>query len=113
VIFPLLLYLSHHKSTCLKFFCRNQRQHHSYIFFQLNPFDLENDKGGEFVIDSPINTLVKLLPNNTNQELAPQLHIQPKEGLLISFPSWLMHGTLEYTSTEVPRISISWNINIK
>ena len=75
--------------------------------------DLENDKGGEFVIDSPINTLVKLLPNNTNQELAPQLHIQPKEGLLISFPSWLMHGTLEYTSTEVPRISISWNINIK
>lgn len=71
------------------------------------------DKGGEFVIQSPIDTLSKLLPESDNELLAPQIHIEPQEGLFISFPSWLKHGSLQYNDTKKKRISISWNIDFK
>ena len=39
------------------------------------------------------------------------LSLQPEEGTLIIFPSWLQHGTLRNISNE-ERISLSFNINI-
>jgi len=74
---------------------------------------LEQNKGGEFVLQSPIDTLAKLLPESENELLAPQVHIEPQEGMIISFPSWLKHGSLQYNSVKKPRISISWNINFQ
>ncbi len=71
------------------------------------------DKGGEFIIQSPIDTLAKLLPESENELLAPQIGIEPQEGLFISFPSWLKHGSSQYDCTEKKRISISWNIEFK
>jgi uncharacterized protein (TIGR02466 family) len=71
------------------------------------------DKGGEFVIQSPIDTLAKLLPESDNDLLAPQIHIEPQEGLFVSFPSWVKHGSLQYRDTEKKRISISWNVDFK
>lgn len=74
---------------------------------------IEENAGGEFVIQSPIDTLSKLLPKNTNDLLASQIHIEPTEGLILSFPCWLKHGTLQYKSNTKQRISISWNIIFK
>ena len=62
-------------------------------------------------MESPIDTLAKLLPESDNELLAPQIHIEPQEGMMISFPSWLKHGSLQYNSTDKKRISISWNVN--
>ena len=62
-------------------------------------------------MESPIDTLAKLLPESDNELLAPQIHIEPQEGMMVSFPAWLKHGSLQYKSTEKKRISISWNIN--
>ena len=73
--------------------------------------NLEN--GGEFIMQSPIDTLAKLLPESENDLLAPQIDVQPKEGLIISFPSWLKHGSLQYNDTEKKRISISWNVDFQ
>lgn len=75
--------------------------------------DEDDNVGGEFVIQSPIDILCKLLPVHKNELLAPQIDIQPQEGLMISFPSWLKHGSLQYNSKKKKRISISWNINFK
>tara|TARA_Y100000389_G_scaffold98600_1_gene95265 strand:- start:1391 stop:1987 length:597 start_codon:yes stop_codon:yes gene_type:complete len=72
---------------------------------------IDKDKGGEFVMESPIDVLAKLLPESENELLAPQIHIEPQEGMMISFPSWLKHGSLQYKSADKKRISISWNIN--
>jgi len=72
---------------------------------------IDKNKGGEFVIQSPIDVLAKLLPESENELLAPQIHIEPQEGMMVSFPAWLKHGSLQYKSTEKKRISISWNIN--
>jgi uncharacterized protein (TIGR02466 family) len=74
---------------------------------------IEPNKGGEFIIQSPIDTLAKLLPESENDLLSPQIHIEPEEGMIISFPSWLKHGSLQYNSKKKKRISISWNINFK
>ena len=71
---------------------------------------IDPNKGGEFVIQSPIDTLAKLLPESDNNLLSPQIHIEPEEGMMLSFPSWLKHGSLQYNSKKKKRISISWNI---
>jgi|11_taG_2_1085331.scaffolds.fasta_scaffold13073_5 uncharacterized protein (TIGR02466 family) len=68
----------------------------------------EQNKGGEFFIDSPIDTLSKLLP--TNNSNPSKISIPPQEGLLISFPSFIKHGSFIYNSNKKKRISISWNI---
>jgi len=69
------------------------------------------ESGGEFVMQSPIDTLAKLLPESKNGLLAPQVQVKPKEGLMVSFPSWLKHGSYQYTDKKIKRISISWNID--
>ena len=74
---------------------------------------IEPNKGGEFLLQSPIDTLVKILPESDNDLLSPQIHIEPEEGLLLSFPSWIKHGSLQYNSKKKKRISISWNVNFQ
>jgi hypothetical protein len=64
-------------------------------------------------MQSPIDILSKLLPESDNELLAPQIHLEPQEGLIVSFPSWLKHGSLQYNSRKKERISISWNINFQ
>ena len=74
---------------------------------------IDENQGGEFVMQSPIDILSKLLPESDNELLAPQIHLEPQEGLIVSFPSWLKHGSLQYNSRKKERISISWNINFQ
>ena len=51
-----------------------------------------------FFIDSPIDTLTKLLPaNNSNPS---RISIPPEEGLLISFPAFVKHGSFIYNSDK-------------
>lgn len=71
------------------------------------------DSGGEFVMQSPIDILAKLLPESDSGYLAAQVDVKPKEGLMISFPSWLKHGSYQYNDKKKERISISWNIDFK
>lgn len=71
------------------------------------------DKGGEFIMQSPIDILAKLLPESDNGLLQPQVDVKPKEGLMVSFPSWLKHGSFPYEDKNKKRISISWNIDFK
>lgn len=71
------------------------------------------NNGGEFIMQSPIDTLAKLLPESDNGLLQPQVDVKPKEGLMVSFPSWLKHGSFPYKDKSKKRISISWNIDFK
>ena len=64
-------------------------------------------------MQSPIDILAKLLPESDNGLLQPQVDVKPKEGLMVSFPSWLKHGSFPYEDKNKKRISISWNIDFK
>jgi uncharacterized protein (TIGR02466 family) len=81
-----------------------QQCHFSGVMY----IETDMDSGGEFVISSPIDIMTKLLPKTEN--IPSEVHITPEESLLLMFPSWLKHGTLQYKSTNKKRISISWNI---
>lgn len=52
------------------------------------------------------------LPKPLRQLFPPEYLIQPRNGLLLIFPSWLEHQVYPYFGTE-PRISVSWDVMFK
>ena len=96
------------------------------VFSGVMYISIDENSGGEFIIQSPIDTLVNLLPhsgieskserpeyNKSNTaKYKPRVLMNAKEGMFISYPSWLKHGSLDYRSDKKKRISISWNITL-
>lgn len=69
---------------------------------------------GDIVFDDPRPQVKVLMPNP--KELTPynshEFRVTPKPGMLVMFPSWLMHRVAVNTSDE-SRVSISFNIMLK
>ena len=74
---------------------------------------------GVLYIDTPINSgdIRFLNPLTTESYIMPQnqmfptnIHIKPKNMMILIFPSWLEHSVL-LNNSDKSRISISWNIS--
>jgi uncharacterized protein (TIGR02466 family) len=66
-----------------------------------------NGKDGDIFFECPIPTVsTSWLGNNTL--LQPAIYLQPQQGKLILFPSWLRHGVCT-NLTQDTRLSVSFN----
>jgi len=78
-----------------------------YLFSGVLYIDVDENSGGLRLIN-PLRDLVHYsLPN-------PQMNdkvIQPINGMLVSFPSWLKHEA-QVNNSDKDRISISWNVEM-
>ena len=72
---------------------------------------------GELVVNDPRPGIQTMMPNRKNgrdkmfempKELWREAHLQPIQGRLIMFPSWLWHGVEPNESNDI-RISVSFN----
>ena len=39
--------------------------------------------------------------------LEPQLYVQPKEGMMVLFPSYMWHGTIPFYGTDQVRVTVA------
>jgi len=81
--------------------------HHGNILFSGTIYMNVNEKSGDFILQNPLMTesIIMEYPSILPQSYA----IQPKNGMIILFPSWLIHKVTPNFSLH-DRISISFNI---
>lgn len=76
-----------------------------YLFSGVLYIDVDENSGG-LRLENPLKQLYHYtLPN----PLMDDKFIQPENGMLVSFPSWLRHEA-QINNSDKDRISISWNI---
>tara|TARA_R100001460_G_scaffold4800_4_gene13532 strand:- start:11746 stop:12297 length:552 start_codon:yes stop_codon:yes gene_type:complete len=75
-----------------------------------------NESSAPFKIKSPMHALIKSWAGN-NVELQgrfkQELTFRPEVGTIIMWPGWVEHTVPEQKETNEPRISISFNVDIK
>ena len=91
----------------------NARHIHSNNYISAAYYVKTPENGGDIVFHDPRSVTTfrypKIAENNTlNSNI---FTIQPKEGLLVLFPSYLYHS-VDFNRTEEERIVISFNINL-
>ncbi len=69
-------------------------------------------KGGFLKFIDPVTQKYQIMPQITQQNMinSGEIYMEPKEGMLLIFPSWLEHGTIPNRYTTEPRFSVSFNI---
>lgn len=92
------------------------QESHTHIDHKLNNifsgvlYISSNVNNGNLVFHAPNKPVVSLFPPPSSYSLS-NVKIEPKEGTLLSFPSWLVHEVYPNKSNQ-DRISVSWNIKI-
>lgn len=79
--------------------------HQKFLFSGVFYIDVE-EKCGNLLIENPLKLMHQyMLPS----KLLSDIIITPKNGLLVSFPSWVKHEA-HINESDSDRISLSWNI---
>ena len=72
-----------------------------------------SDKSGKIIFHDPRSPLIRLAKDfqifGSPDDFNGNYHVQPKENMIIFFPSWLEHS-VQSSRSDKPRISIAFNI---
>ena len=85
-----------------------EEHHHGTNLFSGVIYINVNSNSGSFQLINPTPLVESMFPSNYNYKSI--FEIQPQNGLIFLFPSWLSHRALPNKSNQ-DRISISFNIN--
>ena len=74
-----------------------------------------NETSSPFKIKSPLHALIKSWSGNAEfvGRFKQELSFEPEAGTIIMWPGWVEHNVPEQRKTNEPRITISFNIDIK
>ena len=93
--------------------CSNREHKHPYSVFSGTYYvNCNEESGAIYFINPSMNGIEydwKDCTTNLNSATSPEIHIKPKVGDLLIFPSWLSHGVEINNSKNFNRISISFN----
>tara|TARA_B100001093_G_scaffold498515_1_gene546699 strand:+ start:732 stop:1286 length:555 start_codon:yes stop_codon:yes gene_type:complete len=89
---------------------------HGRAFISGTIFIEMNDTSSPFKIKSPLHPLIKSWAGNGNRfqhRFQQELKFNPEPGTILMWPGWVEHTVPEQKKTDEPRITISFNVDIK
>ena len=91
----------------------NMRHIHPNNFISAAYYVKASEKSGDIVFYDPrsANTIRSPIISKTNKLNSNIFSVQPKEGLLVLFPSYI-HHSVNRNNSEEERIVLSFNINL-
>lgn len=89
---------------------------HGRAFISGTIFIEMNDTSSPFKIKSPLHALIKSWAGNgyeLQDRFEQELKFNPESGTILMWPGWVEHTVPEQRETDEPRITISFNVDVK